>query len=85
MKPSIFKFTLFHVLCCTTMFSIPSTTFTAALLLACKQAHLCEFRENFVPELGSAAIVSLENPSSTNEPSYRLHSAKNTMGSFRHL
>ena len=60
MKPSVVKFTLFHVLCCTTMFSIPFTTFTAALLLACKQAHLCEFRENFVPELGSAAFLSLE-------------------------
>ena len=38
-----------------------------------------------MPELGSAAIVSLEHPSRTNEPSCRLHSAKNTMGSFRHL
>ena len=52
MKPNIFKFTLFHVLSFTTMFSIPFTTFTAALLLGCKQAHLFEFRENFAPELG---------------------------------
>ena len=38
-----------------------------------------------MPELGSAAVVSLEHPSCTNEPSCRLHSAKNTMGSFRLL